>query len=113
MRKELKAYLKEIREIDKKEKVKNKTAVIEELSNQIKFTQHERIVHLIVTVFVGLSTLLLLGLGITTELLGFVYVSLITLVLFFFYILHYYFLENTTQELYKHYFSIKEKKAER
>lgn len=110
MKKELKKYLEEIREIDKKEKIKNKTSIIEELLNQIKFIQHERIVHLIVTVFVGLVTLLLLGLGITTELLGFIYVSLITLVLFLCYILYYYFLENTTQELYKHYFSIKEKK---
>ena len=110
MKKELKKYLYEIREIDKKDKIKNKTSVIDELLNQIKFIQHERIVHLIVTVFVGLVTLLLLGLGITTELLGFIYVSLITLILFLFYIVHYYFLENTTQELYKHYFSIKEKK---
>ena len=110
MKKELNKYLKKIRELDKEKKIKNKSEVVNELLKQIEFTQHERIVHLIVTVFVALVTLLLLGLGITTELLGFVYVSLITLVLFLFYIVHYYFLENTTQELYKHYFSIKEKK---
>lgn len=110
MKKELKTYLNKIRELDKEKKIKNKSEILTELLKQIEFTQHERIVHLIVTVFVALVTLLLLGLGITTELLGFVYVSLITLVLFLFYIVHYYFLENTTQELYKHYFSIKEKK---
>ena len=44
------------------------------------------------------------------SILGFIFGSLITLVLFLFYIFHYYFLENTTQELYKHYFSIREKK---
>ncbi len=110
MKNELKEYLTHIREIDNKEKINNKEYLLEELLTQIQFTQHERLIHLIVTVFVGISTLILIGLGITTELLGFIFGSLITLVLFLFYIFHYYFLENTTQELYKHYFSIREKK---
>ena len=109
MKKELKSYLNKIREIDNKEKINNKNEIIEELIKQIEFTQHERLIHLIVTVFVGLSTLILLGLGMVTESISFIIVSLITLVLFMFYIFHYYFLENTTQELYKHYFSIKKK----
>ena len=109
MKKELKSYLNKIREIDNKEKINNKNEIIEELIKQIEFTQHERLIHLIVTVFVGLSTLILLGLGMIIESISFIIVSLITLVLFMFYIFHYYFLENTTQELYKHYFSIKKK----
>ena len=110
MKNELKEYLTHIREIDKKEKINNKEYLLDELLTQIQFTQHERLIHLIVTMFVGISTLILIGLGITTELLGFIFGSLITLILFLFYIFHYYFLENTTQELYKHYFSIREKK---
>ncbi len=109
MKKELKSYLNKIREIDNKEKINNKNEIIEELIKQIEFTQHERLIHLIVTVFVGLSTLILLGLGMITESISFIVVSLITLILFMFYIFHYYFLENTTQEFYKHYFSIKKK----
>ena len=109
MKKELKSYLNKIREIDNKEKINNKNEIIKELIKQIEFTQHERLIHLIVTVFVGLSTLILLGLGMIIESISFIIVSLITLVLFMFYIFHYYFLENTTQELYKHYFSIKKK----
>jgi len=109
MKKELKKYLTYIRDIDKEDKIKDKEKVLEELIKQIEFTQHERLIHLIVTVFVGLSTLILLGLGMITESISFIVVSLITLILFMFYIFHYYFLENTTQEFYKHYFSIKKK----
>ncbi len=110
MDKYLNKYIKEIDNILDSDKDVDYLKLKETQLEHISIFQHERIVHLIVTVFVALVTLLLLGLGITTELLGFVYVSLITLVLFLFYIVHYYFLENTTQELYKHYFSIREKK---
>ena len=110
MKNEIKKYLTYIRDIDKEDKIKDKDNVLEELIYQIKFIQHERLIHLIVTVFVGISTLILLGVGIIAESIGFIFVSLMTLILFFFYIVHYYFLENSTQELYKHYFSIREKK---
>ena len=110
MKNETKKYLLYIREIANKDKITNKDTILENLLIQIKFIQHERLIHLIVTVFVGLSTLILLGLGIFAESIGFILTALITLILFIFYIFHYYFLENTTQELYKHYFSIKEKK---
>ena len=110
MKNEIKKYLTFIRDIDKEDKIKDKDNVLEELIYQIKFIQHERLIHLIVTVFVGISTLILLGVGIIAESIGFIFVSLMTLILFFFYIVHYYFLENSTQELYKHYFSIREKK---
>lgn len=110
MKNEIKKYLLYIREIANKETITNKDTILEKLLIQIKFIQHERLIHLIVTIFVGLSTLILLGLGIFAESIGFILTALITLILFIFYIFHYYFLENTTQELYKHYFSIKEKK---
>ena len=110
MKKELKEYLEYIRKINNQKEIKNKNDILENLLTQIQFTQHERLIHLLVTIFVGISTIILLGLGITNEHIGFIIVSLVTLILFMFYIVHYYFLENTTQELYKIYFSIKEKK---
>lgn len=110
MKNNLKDYLKYIREIDKEEKIKDKNTILENLLIKIQFTQHERLVHLLVTMLVGIATILFLGFGIITDLLSFIITSFITLILFMFYIVHYYFLENTTQELYNHYFSIKEKK---
>ena len=75
----------------------------------IKFYQHERLIHLLVTIFVGLGTIMFFVIAISNEMLAFVIVALITLILFFFYIFHYYFLENTVQELYDLYDSLKEK----
>ena len=109
MKKETKEYLEYIKEINKKETIKDKDKILSDLLVQIGFIQHERFVHLIVTVFVGLSAILFIGLALEFELLGFVLLTMITIVLFAFYILHYYFLENSTQELYRIYNSIKEK----
>ena len=95
MKKELTNYLIKLensKNIDKKELLTN-----------IKFFQHERLIHLIVTVFVGLATLIFLGLGLITELISLLILSVITLILFAFYIVYYYFLENSVQELYKYY----------
>ena len=49
------------------------------------------------------------GLAITNKSIEFIIVGLITLILFSFYIVHYYFLENSVQELYDLYDSLKEK----
>ena len=95
----MKEYLEDY--IDKldKEKVKKlskeeKQNIKEDLLVKISFFQHERLVHLLVTIFTGISTILFL--------LGFLYFEnifmgclfLITFLLFVPYILHYYFLEN-------------------
>ena len=74
-----------------------------ELLINIKLFQHERLIHLIVTVFVGLATLIFFGLGLITELIPLLILGIITLILFAFYIVHYYFLENSVQKLYKYY----------
>ncbi|MBR2678403.1 MAG: hypothetical protein IKE63_03200 [Bacilli bacterium] len=108
MKFKLKDYLKELRELEEKKKKLNKEELNDLLVN-IKFFQHERLIHLLVTIFVGLGTIMFFGIAITNELLSFMVVGLITLILFFFYIFHYYFLENSVQELYDHYNSLKEK----
>ena len=109
MRYDLKNYLTEIDKILTENKIKNKDEILENHLHQISFFQHERFVHLIVTVFVGICTTLFLLFGI---LLSNIYVLLLfglTFILFVPYIFHYYFLENGVQKLYHQYWSLKEK----
>ena len=109
MRYDLKNYLTEIDKILSEHKIKNKDEILENHLHQISFFQHERFVHLIVTVFVGICTTLFLLFGI---LLSNIYVLLLfglTFILFVPYIFHYYFLENGVQKLYHQYWSLKEK----
>ena len=108
MRYDLKNYLTEIDKILSENKIKNKDEILENHLHQISFFQHERFVHLIVTVFVGICTTLFLLFGI---LLSNIYVLLLfglTFILFVPYIFHYYFLENGVQKLYHQYWSLKE-----
>jgi hypothetical protein len=88
-------------------KYENKTVINneerKELLTEISFFQHERLVHLIVTVFTGICTILFL--------LGFIYFESITIFILFLlafllfvpYIFHYYYLENNVQKLYELY----------
>lgn len=74
-----------------------------ELLVQIQFFQHERLIHLIVTVlFAVLTVITLLANVFLAEPLLFV-LSLLFLVLLIPYIKHYYLLENGVQKLYKYY----------
>ncbi len=99
MRKKILDYMKELEESD--------SIDIKDLLVNIKFFQHERLIHLIVTVFVGLGTILFFGIGLLTDNLFFLILALITLILFAFYIFHYYFLENSVQKLYDYYWENK------
>jgi VIT1/CCC1 family predicted Fe2+/Mn2+ transporter len=62
--------------------------------------QHERLIHLIVTAFVGICVMLSVVIIFTAMSYLFVVLTLILVVLFAFYINHYYALENNTQKLY-------------
>ncbi len=81
----------------------------EEVLTTIQFFQHERFVHLLVTVFVGISCILFLLGTLQFGLSGLLLLFIITLLLFIPYIFHYYYLENGTQKLYDLYFEIKKK----
>lgn len=74
-----------------------------ELLVQIQFFQHERLIHLIVTVLFALLTVitLLANLFLTEPLI--LILSLLFLVLLIPYIKHYYLLENGVQKLYEYY----------
>jgi uncharacterized membrane protein len=73
---------------------------------QIQFFQHERLIHLIVTVLFALMTVMTLfaSLLITQPIL--LVLELLFLVLLIPYIKHYYLLENGTQKLYEYYDAI-------
>lgn len=76
------------------------------LKTKIEFFQHERLIHLIVTFFTGIATILfLLGFIITEELL-LVLLFIISFLLFVPYIFHYYYLENGIQKLYQIYYKL-------
>lgn len=106
MKKMISNYLELCREINSDD-IKNKEKFLNDMLVQIGFFQHERLIHLIVTVFVGISTILFFGLSLMLGNIGISILGGITLILFLFYIVHYYFLENSIQELYKHYNKLK------
>lgn len=76
---------------------------------KIGFFQHERIVHLIVTVLFALMTLASLIAFVMLEKIGLLVLTVLFVGLLIPYIRHYYFLENQTQMLYKDYDKILEK----
>lgn len=78
-------------------------AVMEEHLIQIGFFQHERLIHLLVTMLFSIITFICVAVYIIT---GAVYVLAligILLVLLVPYIMHYYLLENETQKMYEQY----------
>lgn len=70
---------------------------------QIEQFQHERLIHLIVTVFTGLLAILCLLFGMLIENIILLIAFLLLLFLFIPYIMHYYLLENNIQKMYKQY----------
>ena len=74
-----------------------------ELLIKIGFFQHERLIHLIVTVLFALMTILVFILGVTDFALWTGVLLLLLLALLIPYIKHYYLLENGTQKLYEYY----------
>ncbi len=108
MRKYLNDY---INEIDDKIKTKNITEKdIKDHLIKIKFFQHERLIHLLVTLFYGLF--LFLSTMIFTIIPLFLIILYIVLIILIFYVRHYFFLENGVQYLYKQYDEMKKIKSE-
>jgi len=68
--------------------------------NQIRFLQHERLIHLIVMLFVMLSALICLSLFLFHTLLSFLILFVLLLILSVFYVFHYFKLENTVIDWY-------------
>ena len=70
---------------------------------QISFFQHERLVHLIVTVTVAILTLMSAGIFIATSYVPVIMLFALLMVLLVPYIMHYYTLENEVQKMYVQY----------
>lgn len=100
MRNYLRDYVNELMLV-LKEKKKLTGNELENIVIKINFFQHERLIHLLVTLFYALFVLIFFGLGLLS------YVFLIPffacLIFLIFYIRHYFFLENNVQYLYKLY----------
>ena len=79
-----------------------------ELLVQIGFFQHERLIHLIVTVLFALMTILVFLLTVTAFSPWNGVLLLLLLVLLIPYIKHYWLLENGTQKLYEYYDKLEE-----
>lgn len=77
--------------------------ILSEHRDKIAFMQHERLVHFLVTMmFALILVMLVIGL-LLTENLTLSILTVIIFVLLLFYIKHYYFLENTVQNMYRIY----------
>ena len=104
----MKKYLYDyINEIDNILNSNNKISkdIIDNHLIKISFFQHERFIHLIVTVFYALIFLIFLALCFLHYM--FSIIALILLVLLICYIVHYFHLENGVQYLYKQYDEMK------
>ena len=105
MKLKLNNYISELEDKIKNNKIEKD--LDKEVLTAIAFFQHERFVHLLVTVFVGISCILFLLGTLQFGIIGLFLLFLITLLLFIPYIFHYYYLENGVQKLYDLYFEIK------
>lgn len=103
MRKYLDNYKKEIDEKIKKNKITEKD--IEGHLIKISLFQHERLIHLLVTLFYALY--LLISIIIFLKIWQFVFIVYIVLIILVFYVRHYFFLENNVQYLYTQYDKMK------
>ena len=105
MRQKLGDYIKELESKINSNKIEKD--LDEEVLTKISFFQHERLIHLIVTFFVGISTILLMIGYLSLEKFELLLLFMLTLMLFIPYIFHYYYLENNVQKLYDYYLQSK------
>lgn len=74
---------------------------VDEMNIKIMHFQHERLIHLIVTVLFALLEVIGIVAMVVSPSLVMIILSALFLVLLIPYVFHYYFLENSVQELYK------------
>lgn len=86
-------------------------AVMRRHLHMIGFMQHERLIHFLVTMLFALGFFLVLGFFLMTEQIMLVPLMVLILALLVPYIMHYYFLENSVQKMYKLYDEINSRTA--
>lgn len=94
-----KAYDKELKKILNSEDIIPEK-LLKKHKFMIKTIQHERLIHLLVTIFVGICMLITSVSVIITEIPSLLLLAVPLIILFIAYIIHYRFLENTTQRWY-------------
>lgn len=99
----LKEYISELDEMIKQKKISNRDEIMEDLKTKIGFFQHERLIHLIVTMFTGTFNLMTFLVAIISNHIELYLLTAILMLLFVPYIAHYFFLENNVQKLYTYY----------
>ena len=100
MKKYLYDYIKETEDILNSNK-KLSEEIVENHLIKIQFFQHERLIHLLVTLFYALIFLVFTGLGFIHYI--FFPIAIALMIFLIFYIVHYFRLENGVQYLYKQY----------
>lgn len=104
MKKRILSYRKQVDALlEDKTGEKNWNEILEEHLIQIGFFQHERLIHLIVTVVFAILTLLSFGILLLTTFLPVMALCVLFLILLIPYIGHYYLLENEVQKMYIQY----------
>lgn len=104
MEKRLKGYLAWMEQLSKQELSEEKKKVVQQdMLVQIQFFQHERLIHLIVTVTFALLTMLSVLASLFLVQIGLFILTILLVVLLVPYIRHYYILENGVQKLYEYY----------
>lgn len=108
MKKYMKKYIDETDTYIKQKEHKDLDVYIEEFLIKVKFFQHERLIHLLVTLFYAIFCIIFMAL-ITLSCI-FIPIVLILMIFLIFYIFHYFFLENSVQYMYKQYDELKKLK---
>ncbi|MBQ9767017.1 MAG: hypothetical protein IJW37_02815 [Lachnospiraceae bacterium] len=108
MAKRIKAYRAYVEELLQKEGL-DWEQVRKEHMTQLGFFQHERLIHLLVTLAFALMEVILLTATIQSCNPGLLLLTLAILILLIPYIRHYYLLENEVQAMYRQYDAILEK----
>ncbi|MBO6232341.1 MAG: hypothetical protein J6O50_17445 [Ruminiclostridium sp.] len=108
MKNEIKEYLSEV-ELRLRDENGVDEQFLSEMLTRIGFYQHERLVHLIVTMTFAVMTVLSFCILMMTQSMFALLLSCLFLVLVSPYIAHYYFLENSVQKLYRLYYQALEK----
>ena len=103
----LKAYLEKMEHLDLEHLTeKQQKEITKDLLIQIGFFQHERLIHLIVTVTFALLTLMSVLAALALHQASIFLLAGLFFVLLVPYIMHYYLLENGVQKLYTYYDSL-------
>lgn len=110
MKKYLKEYVETIDEL-LKEDIIDIDQEIEKHLIKIAFYQHERLIHLLVTLAYAIMAIISFIASVQTPM--FVFVGIILVLFLIPYVLHYFFLENNVQYLYKQYDRMLEIKEEK